>query len=60
MRTAFPPRATSGDAKPLLLTSFLVLSAGLATLVSRFYAKPLNRQIRLLGWLLPKIERTAI
>lgn len=59
MRTAFPPRTASGDAKLLLLALFLVLSAGLATLVSRFYAEPLNHQIRLLGLLPSKIERTA-
>jgi len=59
MRTTFPPRATSGDAKLLLLAAFLVLSAGLATLISRFYAEPLNRRIRLLGLSPPKIEHTA-
>jgi len=59
MRTAFPPRAISGDEKLLLLTAFLVLSAGLATLISRFYAELLNRQIRLLGLLPSKIERAA-
>jgi len=59
MRTAFPPRAASGDAKLLLLVAFLVLSAGLATLISRFYAEPLNRHIRLLGLSSPKVEHTA-
>jgi len=59
MRTAFPPRATSGDAKLLLLAAFLVLSAGLAALISRFYAEPLNLRIRLLGLAPSKVERTA-
>jgi len=59
MRTAFPPRATSGDAKLLLLAAFLVVSAGLATLISRFYAEPLNLRIRLLGLAPSKVERTA-
>lgn len=59
MRTAFPPRAASGDAKLLLLAAFLVLSAGLATLISRFYAEPLNRRIRLLGLTQPKVGRAA-
>ncbi len=49
MRTAFPPRAVAGDVKMLLLVAFLALSAGLAALVSRFFAEPLNRRIRLLG-----------
>ncbi len=59
MRTAFPPRATSGDAKLLLLAAFLVLSAGLAALISRFYAEPLNLRIRLLGLAPSKVERSA-
>ncbi len=59
MRTAFPPRATSGNAKLLLLAAFLVLSARLATLISRFYAKPLNLRIRLFGLSPSKVERTA-
>ncbi len=49
MRTAFPPRAVAGDVKLLFLVAFLALSAGVAALVSRFYAEPLNRRIRLLG-----------
>jgi len=59
MRTAFPPRATSGDAKLLLLVGFLVLSAGVATLISRFFAEPLNRRIRLLGLDQPRVEDIA-
>lgn len=43
------PRAVAGDVKLLLLVTFLALSAGVAALVSRFYAEPLNRRIRLLG-----------
>ncbi len=49
MRTTFSPRAVTGDVKLLLLVAFLALSAGLAALVSRFYAEPLNYRIRLLG-----------
>lgn len=49
MRTAIPPRAVAGDVKLLLLVAFLALSAGVAALVSRFYAEPLNHRIRLLG-----------
>jgi len=59
MRTAFPPRATSGDAKLLLLAAFLVVSAGLAALISRFYAEPLNLRIRLFGLAPSKVERAA-
>ncbi len=60
MRTAFPPRAASGEAKLLLLAAFLVLSAGLAALISRSYAEPLNRRIRLLGLAPLQIEHTRI
>jgi len=59
IRTAFPPRATFGDAKLLLLVGFLVLSAGVATLISRFFAEPLNRRIRLLGLDRPRVEDIA-
>lgn len=59
MRSVFPPRATYGDAKLLLLAMFLVVSAELAALISRFYAEPLNLRIRLLGLAPSKVERTA-
>ncbi len=59
LRSAFPPRATYGDAKLLLLAAFLVVSAGLAALISRFYAEPLNLRIRLLGLAPSKVERAA-
>ncbi len=59
IRTAFLPRATFGDAKLLLLMGFLVLSAGVATLISRFFAEPLNRRIRLLGLDRPRVEDIA-
>lgn len=49
MRTAIPPRAVAGDVKLLLLVAFLAVSAGVASLVSRFFAEPLNRRIRLIG-----------
>ena len=59
MRTAFPQRAAFGDAKLLLLAAFLVLPTELATLVSRFYAEPLNRRIRLLGLTQSRVGRAA-
>jgi len=59
MRTAFPPWTTYGDAKLLLLTIFLVVSAGLAALIPRFYAEPLNLRVRLLGLPPSKVERAA-
>ncbi len=60
MRTAFPPRAASGDAKLLLLAAFLVLSAALAALIARFYAEPLNRRIRLPGLASSKVEHIRV
>jgi len=59
MRTAFPPRTVAGDTKLLLLVAFLALSAGVAALVSRFYAQPLNHRIRLLGPTGAGMPRTA-
>lgn len=46
LRTLFPPRATAGDMKLLLLAAFLALSAGLGALIARLYAEPLNQGIR--------------
>jgi len=59
IRTTFPPRATFGDAKLLLLVGFLILSAWVATLISRFFAEPLNRRIRRLGLDRRKVEDIA-
>jgi len=41
-----PPRIVGGDEKLLLLVVYLALSAALSGTVSRFYAEPLNRNIR--------------
>jgi peptidoglycan/LPS O-acetylase OafA/YrhL len=46
LRTVFPPRETQGDIKTLLLVAFLLLSAGLAGGIARFFAEPLNRRFR--------------
>lgn len=59
MRTAFPPRATTGDIKLLLLAAFLALLAGLAALVARLYAEPLNHRIRLLASTRSRAEQPA-
>ncbi len=46
LQCVFPPGATAGDAKLLLLTAYLLLSCGLAALISRFFSEPANRAIR--------------
>ncbi|KWB57998.1 acyltransferase [Burkholderia ubonensis] len=46
MRTLFPPRATSGDDRLLLLAAYLVLSAGVSAAVARGYATPLDRFLK--------------
>jgi peptidoglycan/LPS O-acetylase OafA/YrhL len=51
LRTIFPPPRVTGDEKLVLLAGYLLLSAGLAVSVARFYAEPLNRIVR--QWLVP-------
>ncbi|WP_232452218.1 acyltransferase family protein [Burkholderia ubonensis] len=46
MRTLFPPRATSGDDRLLLLAAYLVLSAGVSAAIARGYATPLDRFVK--------------
>lgn len=46
LRTIYPPRATAGDDKLLLMAAFFALAAIVAALIARFYAEPLNRYIR--------------
>ena len=46
LQTVYPPRATGGDWRLLLLTVFLAGSAALAAVISRLFAEPLNRLIR--------------
>lgn len=46
LRTMFPSSGIAGHEKPVLLVSYLLLSAGLSALISRCFAVPLNRNIR--------------
>ena len=46
LRTFWPPSATHGDAKLLLLIAYLVLSAALSAAIARGYATPLDRFIK--------------
>lgn len=46
IRTAFPNTAEMGNEKLVLLIVFLASSAGLASMISRHYAEPLNRAVR--------------
>jgi len=52
LRTLYPPSATHGDDKLLLLAVFLTLSAALSVLISRGYATPLERCVKR-QWLRP-------
>ncbi|KLU24026.1 acyltransferase [Caballeronia mineralivorans PML1(12)] len=46
LRTLFPPSATHGNEKLLLLGVYLVLSATVSTLIARGYATPLDRFVK--------------
>jgi peptidoglycan/LPS O-acetylase OafA/YrhL len=54
LRTVYPPSATHGDDKLLLLAVFLALSAALSVLISRGYATPLERCVKR-QWLRPDV-----
>lgn len=46
LRTLYPPSATHGDEKLLLLGVYLVLSAAVSMLIARRYATPLNHFVK--------------
>ena len=46
LRTLYPPSATHGNEKLLLLGVYLVLSAAVSTLIARGYATPLDRFVK--------------
>jgi peptidoglycan/LPS O-acetylase OafA/YrhL len=46
LRTLYPPSATHGNEKLLLLGAYLVLSAAVSTLIARGYAKPLDHFVK--------------
>ncbi|RQR53143.1 acyltransferase [Burkholderia sp. Bp9125] len=46
MRSLFPPRATVGDDRLLLLVAYLALSAGVSAAIARGYATPVERFIK--------------
>ncbi|AOI62047.1 acyltransferase family protein [Burkholderia diffusa] len=46
LRTLYPPLATQGNEKLLLLGVYLVLSAAVSTLIARGYATPLDRFVK--------------
>lgn len=46
IRTLYPPSATHGNEKLLLLGAYLVLSAAVSTLIARGYAKPLDHFVK--------------
>ncbi|WP_107310781.1 acyltransferase family protein [Burkholderia metallica] len=49
LRTFWPPSATQGDTKLLLLIAYLALSAVLSAVIARGYATPLDRFIKRLA-----------
>ncbi|WP_175911295.1 acyltransferase family protein [Burkholderia metallica] len=49
LRTFWPPSATQGDTKLLLLIAYLALSAILSAVIARGYATPLDRFIKRLA-----------
>jgi peptidoglycan/LPS O-acetylase OafA/YrhL len=46
LRTLYPPSATHGDEKLLLLAVYLALSAAVSVLIARGYATPLERLVK--------------
>ncbi|MBR8430241.1 acyltransferase [Burkholderia cenocepacia] len=46
LRTFWPPSATHGDGKLVLLVAYLALSAGVSAVIARGYATPLDRFIK--------------
>ncbi|MGH8782239.1 acyltransferase family protein [Paraburkholderia sp.] len=46
LRTVYPPHATAGDDKLLLMAAYFALAALVAALIARFFAEPLNRYVR--------------
>jgi peptidoglycan/LPS O-acetylase OafA/YrhL len=46
LRTLYPPPATHGNEKLLVLGAYLVLSAAVSTLIARGYATPLDRFVK--------------